>query len=56
MKQTNLRSWVLVVQNSARHTYQILDESSERRKPAWERFLRAVAKAGLHLYGIDLIL
>ena len=54
MKQT-LCEWVIVVRDSAYHTYQILDERHEIKQPAWARLLRAVAKVGCNLYGIDLI-
>ena len=54
MKQT-LCEWVIIVRDSAYHTYQILDESREKPKPGWARLLRVVAKLGCSIYGIDLI-
>ena len=54
MNQTN--EWVLILQNSATESYQVLDETSERRKPGWLRLCLSVIAYGCNLYGIPQLL
>tara|TARA_B100000029_G_scaffold227976_1_gene225770 strand:- start:585 stop:764 length:180 start_codon:yes stop_codon:yes gene_type:complete len=48
----NANEWVLVVQNSACTTYQILDDAPQKRKAGWVRLLGNVIAFGCALYGI----
>ena len=50
----NANEWVLVVQNTACFTYQILDDGLEprKRKPGWVRLVGNVIACGCALYGI----
>ena len=56
-KKMNTDEWVLVVQNSACFTYQILDETTTRkREPRWLRLAKRVIAFGCNLYGIRQLL
>ena len=48
--------WVLVVQNSACCTYQILDETTTttQKQPRWLRLAKRAIAFGCSLYGIPL--
>jgi len=49
----NANEWVLVVQNSASFTYQILDDAPpQKRKAGWVRLVGNVIACGCALYGI----
>ena len=49
----NANEWVLVVQNSALFTYQILDAEPRSRPPTvWIRLVRNAIVYGCALYGI----
>ena len=49
----NSDEWVLVVQNTATCTYQILDERHACSKSAkWMQLCKRVIVYGLHVYGI----
>ena len=50
--QTN--EWVLVLQDSATESYQILDETLDEPKPGWLRLCIRVIVYGCKLYGIPL--
>ena len=48
-----MNEWVLIVQNSASLSYQILDETRDGSPtPAWIRFCLDVIAYGFNLYGI----
>ena len=50
-----MNEWVLIVQNSARLSYQILDEErgcTHNAKSTWVQFLMSVVAYGCNLYGI----
>jgi hypothetical protein len=48
-----MNEWVLIVQNSARLSYQILDEDNTApAKSTWIRFLIDVIAYGCRAYGI----
>jgi len=54
MNQTN--EWVLILQNSAAESYQVLDETCDERpkKPGWLRLCLSVIAYGCNLYGIPM--
>ena len=57
MKENAFEQWVIIVRNSASHTFQILDESLQRMPPATKWSDTVVGKViafGLRLYGITL--
>ena len=53
-KQMQTNEWVLVLQDSATESYQILDETLDEPKPGWLRLCISVIVFGCRLYGIPL--
>ena len=52
----NADEWVLIVRNTARQTYQILDfgelDAKKTQTPVWKRVLYNAIATGCALYGI----